>query len=104
MAGYCLFISFRAASDNVETLRQALSEGSRLMAAAGCRLHLVSQDMGRPDTVWVVEVWDSKAAHDAAVALPAAAALTERVLALCEAVGSRVETTVVGGLELATTA
>lgn len=37
----------------------------------GCRAYVVSEDLGDPDALWVFEAWDSKAAHDASLSLPA---------------------------------
>ena len=60
-------------------------------------------DPGTLEPKWQ-RVWDEKATHDAALTLPACAALTARVMTLCEAVGSRVESTVIGGRGLASAA
>lgn len=46
-----------------------------LMAGAGdmpgCRAYLVALDGANTDIVWVSEAWDSKAAHEASLKLPA---------------------------------
>lgn len=36
----------------------------------GCLSYVVAQDPGRPDTLWVTEVWESQAAHEASLSLP----------------------------------
>ncbi len=33
----------------------------------GCRLYLINEDLDDEDTIWVVELWDDKAAHDASL-------------------------------------
>ncbi len=33
----------------------------------GCRLYLVSEDLGSENCVWVFEMWDDKQAHDSSL-------------------------------------
>ena len=37
----------------------------------GCISYTVAKDAGEADAIWISEVWDSKASHDASLALPA---------------------------------
>ena len=37
----------------------------------GCLSYIVAKDEKDPDGIWITEVWDSKASHDASLALPA---------------------------------
>ena len=37
----------------------------------GCRAYLIAEDAKEPDAIWITEIWDSKASHDASLALPA---------------------------------
>ena len=37
----------------------------------GCRAYFVCEDLADPDALWVFEAWDSKAAHNALLTLPA---------------------------------
>ncbi len=36
----------------------------------GCLLYLVARDPADPDAIWVTEVWDDQASHQASLALP----------------------------------
>lgn len=54
-----------------DTLVAHLTTRSPLLAAAGCLLYEVGVSEDRPDTVFVVELWESSAAHRASLALPA---------------------------------
>ena len=37
----------------------------------GCRSYVVAKDASGENAIWITEVWDTKAAHDASLALPA---------------------------------
>jgi len=37
----------------------------------GCLSYVVAKDVGDENTIWVTEVWDSMASHDASLSLPA---------------------------------
>lgn len=55
-----------------------LTRRSTELADAGCLLYEVGVDEGRPDTVFVVELWTSADAHRASLQLPSVrAAITE---------------------------
>ena len=47
-----------------------LTEHNESLAGAGCRAYEVGVDDDQPDTVFVVELWDSAEAHRASLALP----------------------------------
>ena len=51
-----------------DALAQILSEG--VAGAPGCLSYVVANDPANPDLIWITEVWDSKAAHDASLATP----------------------------------
>lgn len=36
----------------------------------GCLVYLVAEDVTDPDGLWIVELWDEKASHDASLNLP----------------------------------
>ncbi len=40
-------------------------------AMPGCLAYIVGEDVRDADGIWISEVWDSKASHDASLALPA---------------------------------
>ena len=37
----------------------------------GCLSYIVAKDAADPNVLWVTEVWDSQASHDASLSLPA---------------------------------
>ena len=37
----------------------------------GCLSYIVAEDLADADALWVTEVWESKAAHEASLSLPA---------------------------------
>lgn len=51
-----------------KALLAVLSEGSAAMP--GCLAYVVAEDLAEPDAIWVTELWENKAAHDASLALP----------------------------------
>ena len=82
-------------------LADVLLEASRGVAEArGCQIYIVHVSPAEPDAVWVTEVWDSKADHDASLSLPATQALIKRGRPLIAGFSDRLETTVLGGLGL----
>jgi len=40
-------------------------------AMPGCISYVVAEDVADADALWVTELWESKAVHDASLALPA---------------------------------
>jgi quinol monooxygenase YgiN len=50
-------------------LAALLAAGSDAMP--GCLSYVVAEDLADPDALWVTEIWESKAAHDASLSLPA---------------------------------
>ena len=52
--------------------RAALIEAlaSSTSAMPGCLSYVVAEDADDPDTLWITEIWDSEASHDASLALP----------------------------------
>jgi quinol monooxygenase YgiN len=44
-----------------------LGEGTRNMP--GCISYVISEDVSEENSVWVTEIWDSKASHDASLSL-----------------------------------
>jgi quinol monooxygenase YgiN len=63
----------------------------------GCLSYIVSKDQGDENAIWITEVWDTKASHQASLALPAVKAAIAKGRPMIVAFGDRVETTPVGG-------
>lgn len=51
-----------------DALAQILKDG--VAGMPGCLSYVVADDPANADLIWITEVWESKAAHDAALALP----------------------------------
>ena len=66
---YGLIAKMRAIPGKREQLIAVLVEGTATMP--GCYSYLVAQDQADENTIWVTEVWDSEASHDASLSLPA---------------------------------
>lgn len=58
--------------ENRDQLVDILTQAAELMKEfEGCRLYVVSKDANDAGSVWVMELWDSKEAHDESLTLPA---------------------------------
>ena len=63
----------------------------------GCLSYIVAEDPANDDEIWVTEVWESQAAHQASLGLPAVQAAIGRGRYLIDGFGERYETVPVGG-------
>ncbi|MDY0892314.1 putative quinol monooxygenase [Frigoribacterium sp. CFBP9030] len=59
-----------AAPGKRDELVALLTERNESLTGAGCQAYEVGVDDDQPDTVFVVELWDSAEAHRASLALP----------------------------------
>lgn len=84
--------------DDVVSILLGGAEGLR---AAGCSLYLVAVSETDRNMIWVTEVWESKAHHDASLSLPETLAAVERAMPLLTGEFTRQELDVVGGLGVA---
>ncbi|HUL16195.1 MAG TPA: putative quinol monooxygenase [Terriglobales bacterium] len=66
---YGLIAKLTTADGRRDELIQILMDAARGMA--GCHSYIVARDAGDENVVWVTEVWDSAASHDASLSLPA---------------------------------
>ena len=80
----------------VSILLRAVAE----LKSVGCDLYLVQVSDDRPDVVRVTEVWKTKAAHQASLALPSVKAAIAEAMPMLTGEFERVEFSVVGGLGL----
>ena len=70
MAKYALSGNFTTTPENRDALVEILSSAADLMRdAEGCQLYVVCTEEADDTTVWVMEIWDSKAAHDASLTI-----------------------------------
>ena len=63
----------------------------------GCMSYIVAQDPADPDALWITEVWDNQASHQASLGLPAVQAAIAKGRPLIAGFSNRVETTPLGG-------
>lgn len=75
-----------------------LLEGTGAMP--GCLSYIVAADPANADAIWITEVWDSEASHQASLALPSVQAAIARGRPLIAGFDSRTVTTPVGGVGL----
>lgn len=68
------------------------------LRAVGCSLYVVGVSDTDPNVIWVTEVWESKAAHQASLALPETRAAIQRAMPLLTGEFTRQELEIVGGL------
>lgn len=63
----------------------------------GCHLYIVSQDQTDPDSLWIYEVWDSQADHQASLKLESVQTMIAQARPLIAGMADRLEFTPVGG-------
>ena len=67
----------------------------------GCRLYAVNEDLTDDDGIWIYEIWDDKAAHDASLADEQVRGLIAEAIPLIGGPPTSTELKVVGGHGLA---
>lgn len=92
---YGLIGKMSAVSGRRDELISILLEG--LGGLPGCLSYVVARDPADPDGVWITEVWDSQASHQASLSLPAVQQAIARGKPLIAGFGERFETEPVGG-------
>ena len=93
---YGLIGSFAAKPGERDALLAILVEGTAEMP--GCRSYIVATDPADADVIWITEVWDDKAAHEASLSLPAVKADIAKAMPLIARFGQSTVTTPVGGV------
>jgi quinol monooxygenase YgiN len=63
----------------------------------GCHSYVVATDPADADAIWITEVWDSKASHDASLSLPSVRAAIAKGRPLIAGFGDMTVTVPVGG-------
>lgn len=64
-----LIVKMTAASGKRDQLIRIISESAVYMP--GCLSYVVAKDSSEENTIWVTEVWENMASHDASLSLPA---------------------------------
>src|SRR5713101_8231772 len=78
-----------------EELISLLLQGTEEMP--GCLSYVIAKDQADDDGIWITEVWDDKASHDASLSLPAVKKAIEAARPMIAAFNTPVVTTPVGG-------
>ena len=94
---YGLLGKMSAAPGQRDALVAILLENTASGGMSGCLSYIVALDPSDADAIWITEVWDSKASHDASLALPAVKDAIARGRPLIASFGDGVVTTPVGG-------
>lgn len=66
---YGLIAKITAAPTRRDELIATLAEGTRNMP--GCLSYTIAAGLDDETSIWVTEIWDTKASHDASLTLPA---------------------------------
>ncbi|WP_304170711.1 putative quinol monooxygenase [Phenylobacterium aquaticum] len=93
---YGLIGCMRAVSGRRDELADILVAQTKAMP--GCRSYVIARDPQDVDAIWITEVWDDAASHQASLALPHVQATIAMARPLIAGFSSRVETAPLGGL------
>lgn len=78
-----------------DALVAILMDGTSTMP--GCLSYVIARDPTNADAIWITEVWDSRASHEASLKLPAVQAAISKARPIIAGFGERFETEPVGG-------
>lgn len=78
-----------------DALIAAIAGGSQDMP--GCYSYVIAADATNPDLIWITEVWDSKASHDASLKLPQVQAAITAAKPLIAGMGAQTVTAPMAG-------
>ena len=92
---YGLIGSMKATSGKRDELAAILLAGTGDMP--GCLSYVVAADPADPDTLWITEVWDSAASHQASLSLPAVRSAIAKGRPLIAVMGEYHATEPIGG-------
>jgi len=92
---YGLIAKVNAVPGQRDALAASLLEGTGAMP--GCLSYVIATDPADSDALWITEVWDSQASHQASLSLPAVQAAIAKGRPLIAGFSNRVETEPIGG-------
>ncbi len=92
---YGLIGKIISVSGQRDALVTTLLEGTRGML--GCLSYVIAADPADSDALWITEVWESRASHQASLSLPTVQAAIAKGRPMIASFGNRVETAPVGG-------
>ncbi len=96
---YGLITRIQATPEQRDALASILVAGSSSMP--GCLSYVVARDSGDPDSLWVTEVWESQASHEASLSLSSVQEAMAAGRPLIARFSERTVTEPVGGYGLA---
>lgn len=94
---YGLIGKMSAAPGQRDALVAILLESASTGSMPGCLSYVVAVDPSDADAIWITEVWENKASHDASLTFPAVKDAIARGRPLIASFGDGVVTTPVGG-------
>ena len=80
-----------------EFLAILLQASEKVGRLPGCRMYAVTEDMANDNTIWVMEIWDDKEAHDNALKQDDVRALITQAMPLMDGQPDGAELRIVGG-------
>jgi len=92
---YGLIGKMIAAAGQREALIAILLEG--VAGMPGCLSYVVARDPADEQNIWITEVWDTKASHQASLSLPAVREAIAKAKPIIAGFGDSIVTTPVGG-------
>jgi len=92
---YGLIGKMIAASGQRDALISILLDGVAEMP--GCLSYIISKDPADPDAIWITEVWDNQASHEASLSLPSVQQAIALGRPLITGFGERFVTEPIGG-------
>ena len=96
---YGLIGKMKAKPGQRDALLAILLEGTSGMP--GCLSYIIARDPSDADAIWITEVWDSRASHEASLSLPAVRAAIARARPIIAGFENGTVTEPVGGHGLA---
>ena len=99
MSQYLLNGKLTAKPGHQEALAEILLQASQLVATAkGCRLYVIGTDKADRHSVYITEIWDSKADHDQSLNVAGVRELIAKAMPLLEGPPSKgQEQEIIGG-------
>ena len=92
---YGLIGKITATPGQRDELARLIMQG--MSAMPGCLSYIVARDTEDPDALWVTEVWESRAQHEASLKLPAVQDAIRQGRPLMAGFSNRTETEPMGG-------
>ncbi len=91
-----IIAKMQATAGNRDRLIEILLEGTKNMP--GCKLYAIAADMMDDNGIWITEVWESEASHQASLQLPSVQDAIAKGKPLIAGFGDRHVTRPIGGI------